>query len=209
MDEIFLRDYANNVAMANEPLGVAGILQQPGFENYVPSFSVVDKPRSMINNFMPEGGMNFPIKDIATNVLKNQAAKFAARQLGMNTIQSNVLASILSPASAAFGIAPLLNVNPIAAIQNFNQRIRQTDLGQSKTLMDFINKRKERKFLGQDDPQGTINTIVSPRITNMQPTDRDTGMGGGSIPTKTSAPKSTGRTSNPYSGGRGGVQSGL
>jgi|TARA_R100001460_G_scaffold22971_2_gene46613 hypothetical protein len=209
MDEIFLRDYANNVAMANEPIGVAGILQQPGFENYVPSFSVVDKPQSMINNFMPDGGINFPIKDIATNVLKNQAAKFAARQLGLNTIQSNVLSSILSPASTAFGIAPLLNVNPIGAIQNFNQRIRQTDLGQSKTLMDFLDKKREKKFLGQDDKQGTINTIVSPRITNMQPTDRDIGMGGGSIPTKTSASKSTGKTSNPYSGGPGGVQSGL
>ena len=207
MDEIFLRDYANNVAMANEPLGIDGILQQPGFENYVPSFSVVDKPQSMINNFMPDGGID--VKDIATTVLKNQAAKFAARQLGLNTIQSNVLSSILSPASAAFGIAPLLNVNPIGAIQNFNQRIRQTDLGQSKTLMDFINKRREKKFLGQDDPQGTINTIVSPRITNMKPTDRDTGMGGGSIPTKTSTPKSSGKTSNPYSGGPGGVQSGL
>jgi hypothetical protein len=197
MDEIFLRDYANNVAMANEPLGVAGILQQPGFENYVPSFSVVDKPRSMVNNFMPEGGM--------TNVLKNQAAKFAARQLGMNTIQSNVLASILSPASAAFGIAPLLNVNPIAAIQNFNQRIRQTDLGQSKTLMDFINKRKERKFLGQDDPQGTINTIPI-KILNMQPTAQDIARGDRSTPTPPS-PKSPG-VANPYSGGIGGIHSG-
>ena len=138
MDEIFLRDYANNVAMANEPVGVAGILQQPGFENYVPSFSVVDKPQSMLNNFMPEGGID--LKDMATNVLKNQAAKFAARQLGLNTIQSNVLRGILSPAPAALGIAPLLNVNPIAAIQNFNQRIRQTDLGQSKTSCSLKNK---------------------------------------------------------------------
>ena len=207
MDEIFLRDYANNVAMANEPVGVAGILQQPGFENYVPSFSVVDKPQSMMNNFMPEGGID--LKDMATNVLKNQAAKFAARQLGLNTIQSNVLRGILSPAPAALGIAPLLNVNPIAAIQNFNQRIRQTDLGQSKTLMDFLNKKREKKFLGQDDKQGTINTIVSPRITNIKSTDRDTGMGGGSIPTKTPTQKSAGKTSTPYTGGPGGVQSGL
>ena len=38
MDEIFLKDYANNVAQAQDPFGVAAVQAQPGFENYIPSF---------------------------------------------------------------------------------------------------------------------------------------------------------------------------
>ena len=47
MDEIFLRDYANNVAVAQDPFGLEAIRAQPGFENYTPSFertSVVNEP---------------------------------------------------------------------------------------------------------------------------------------------------------------------
>jgi hypothetical protein len=39
MDETFLKDYANNVAMAQQPTGLSAIQAQPGFEGYVPSFS--------------------------------------------------------------------------------------------------------------------------------------------------------------------------
>ena len=38
MDEIFLQDYANNVAQAQDPFGIAAVQSQPGFENYQPSF---------------------------------------------------------------------------------------------------------------------------------------------------------------------------
>ena len=37
MDEIFLQDYANNVAQAQDPFGIAAVQSQPGFENYTPS----------------------------------------------------------------------------------------------------------------------------------------------------------------------------
>ena len=41
MDEIFLQDYANNVAQAQDPYGLASVQAQPGFENYTPSrFSI-------------------------------------------------------------------------------------------------------------------------------------------------------------------------
>ena len=39
MDEIFLQDYANNVAQAKDPFGIAALEAQPGFENYQPSFA--------------------------------------------------------------------------------------------------------------------------------------------------------------------------
>ena len=83
-------------------------------------------------------------------------------------------------------------------IRSLNQRLRNTDFGQSKTLVDYFNRKKRRKetdFLGSDDPQGDIitydpaKTRNRKRIMNIQPTNQDIARGGGSIPTrKTSAP---------------------
>ena len=38
MEDIFLQDYASNVAQAQDPYGIAAVQAQPGFENYTPSF---------------------------------------------------------------------------------------------------------------------------------------------------------------------------
>ena len=64
------------------------------------------------------------------------------------------------------------------------------------------------------DKQGDIN-IVDQRIANMQPSARDTAMGGGNTQSKQASSKSasvgskSASVGNPYSGGPGGVQSGL
>ena len=70
-----------------------------------------------------------------------------------------------------------------------------------------INNRTQ-KAIQRDierDMQGQINTS-SPQTTNMQPTSRDTAMGGGKT-TASSTAKSSSAT-NPYSGGPGGIHSG-
>lgn len=48
-----------------------------------------------------------------------------------------------------------------------------------------------RTYLGQNDPQGTLDTTISPRIMNQAPSDRDTQMGGGGIPTQQRDPISS------------------
>ena len=51
MDEIFLQDYANNVAQAKDPFGIAAVQAQPGFENYQPSFANQDlTPMGLVND---------------------------------------------------------------------------------------------------------------------------------------------------------------
>ena len=58
------------------------------------------------------------------------------------------------------------------------------------------------------DMQGSKDTTISPRITNMQPTDRDKGMGSGGKPTGPSkSPSKSYSGANPYGGGAGGLHS--
>ena len=146
MDEIFLNDYANNVAMAQQPNGLAAIYNQPGFEGYVPSFSVVDQP--MVNqslNLTDTGGINLPqIKDIAKNVLVDRAKSYALKKIGLDGLKGNILKGIVNP---YVGLASFLpeNVNPIGALQNLNTQVQSSLFGRSKTMADYLAAKREQK----------------------------------------------------------------
>ena len=146
MDEIFLKDYANNVAMAQDPTGIAAVQAQPGFEGYVPSFSVVDQP--MVNqdlNLLPEGGINFPpLKDIAGNIIQDRLKSYAIKKIGLDGLKGNILKGIVNP---YVGIASFLpeNVNPISALQNLNTQIQSSLFGRSKTMADYLAAKREQK----------------------------------------------------------------
>ena len=146
MDEIFLNDYANNVAMAQQPDGLAAIYQQPGFENYTPSYSVADQP--MVNqnlNLLPEGGINLPpIKEIAGNIIQDRLKNYALKKIGLEGLKGNVLRGIVNP---YVGLASFLpeNVNPINALQNLNTRAQSSLFGKSKTMSDYLAAKREQK----------------------------------------------------------------
>jgi len=146
MDEIFLKDYANNVAMAQDPTGIAAVQAQPGFEGYVPSFSVVDQP--MVNqdlNLLPEGGINLPpLKDIAGNIIQDRLKSYAIKKIGLDGLKGNILKGIVNP---YVGIASFLpeNVNPISALQNLNTQIQSSLFGRSKTMADYLAAKREQK----------------------------------------------------------------
>jgi len=146
MDEIFLRDYANNVAMAQDPTGIAAIQAQPGFEGYVPSFSTVDQP--MVNqnlNLLPEGGINLPpIKEIAGNIIQDRLKNYALKKIGLKGLKGNVLKGIVNP---YVGLASFLpeNVNPINALQNLNTTAQSSLFGRSKTMSDYLAAKREQK----------------------------------------------------------------
>jgi len=146
MDEIFLRDYANNVAMAQDPTGIAAIQAQPGFEGYVPSFSTIDQP--MVNqnlNLLPEGGINLPpIKEIAGNIIQDRLKNYALKKIGLEGLKGNVLRSIVNP---YVGLASFLpeNVNPINALQNLNIRAQSSLFGRSATMADYLAAKREQK----------------------------------------------------------------
>ena len=146
MDEIFLKDYANNVAMAQQPTGLSAIQAQPGFEGYVPSFSTVDQP--MVNqdlNLLPEGGINLPpMKEIAGNIIQDRLKEYALRKAGLEGLKGNVLRGIVNP---YVGLASFLpeNVNPINALQNLNTRAQSSLFGRSATMSDYLAAKREQK----------------------------------------------------------------
>ena len=146
MDEIFLKDYANNVAMAQQPTGVAAIQSQPGFEGYVPSFSSVDQP--MVNeNLLPEGGVNLPpLKEIALNILEDRAKNYVINKAGLKGLQGNILKGIVNP---YVGIASMMpgNINPINALTNLNTQMQSSLFGRSKTMSDFLATKREQKAI--------------------------------------------------------------
>ena len=146
MDEIFLKDYANNVAMAQDPTGIAAIQAQPGFEGYVPSFSVVDQP--MVNqdlNLLPEGGINLPpLKDIAGNIIQDRLKSYVLKKAGLEGLKGNILKGILSPQLALTSFLPD-QVNPINALQNINTKMQSSLFGRSKTMADYLAAKREQK----------------------------------------------------------------
>jgi len=146
MEEIFLKDYANNVAMAQDPTGIAAIQAQPGFEGYVPSFSVVDQP--MVNqdlNLLPEGGINLPpLKDIAGNIIQDRLKRYALKKVGLEGLKGNILKGILSPQLALTSFLPD-QVNPINALQNINTKMQSSLFGRSKTMADYLAAKREQK----------------------------------------------------------------
>ncbi len=93
----------------------------------------------------------------------------------------------------------------LQGIKSLNQRLRNTDFAKSKTLVDYLEKRRRRKetdFLGSGDSQGDIitydpaKTRNRQRIMNMQPTNRDTARGSISF---RSSPTTSRRDTSPSS----------
>jgi hypothetical protein len=160
MDEIFLNDYANNVAMAQQPNGLAAIYQQPGFEGYVPSFSAVDQQPAMINqdlNITPQPGpVVLPtLKEITTNIAKDRIRNYALKKIGTEGLKSKVLGKALDfviPGNQFVGLASLASglmggpeINPIGAIQNINTQMQSSLFGRSKTMSDYLAAKREQK----------------------------------------------------------------
>ena len=196
------------------------ITQDPNFSSYQPSPSSLDEDMMSIQppvngiaaintapvneNLMVEDNFvgqmpKIDVKGLAKSVGKNLVTDFAIRKLGLEGLKGNVLKSVIggnnlmgfsNPLTAAFTIGSLLpdSVKGLAGILRNNR----------------AQKAIERDIMR--DMQGKITTS-SPRITNMQPTDRDKGMGfgGKSIgPSKSSSNSGA----NPYGGGAGGLHSG-
>jgi hypothetical protein len=174
MDEIFLRDYANNVAMAQQPTGLSAIQAQPGFEGYVPSFSTVDQP--MVNqnlNLLPEGGINLPpMKEIAGNIIQDKLKEYALRKAGLEGLKGNVLRGIVNP---YVGLASFLpeNVNPINALQNLNTRAQSSLFGRSATMSDYLAAKREQKAIQREEARDLQQRIQAGQFGSNVPTPQD------------------------------------
>ena len=83
----------------------------------------------------------------------------------------------------------------LESLKGLNQRIQQSDFGQSKTLADYFATKRNKKFTGLDDPQG--GPVITFRNVEQQKQDKIDDRGRGQIITRT--PKPT-RTIAPQSG---------
>jgi hypothetical protein len=172
MDETFLKDYANNVAMAQQPTGVAAIQSQPGFEGYVPSFSSVDQP--MVNeNLLTEGGINLPpLKDIALNIFEDRLKNYAIKKAGLEGLKGNILKGIVNP---YVGIASMMpgNINPINALTNLNTQMQSSLFGRSKTMSDYLASKRNQKIMQREEARDLQQRIQAGQFGSNIPTPQD------------------------------------
>jgi hypothetical protein len=181
MDETFLKDYANNVAMAQDPTGIAAIQAQPGFEGYVPSFSTIDQP--MVNqnvNFAPTGGIDLPdLKNLAGNVLKEGVKEYVLKKAGLEGLKGNVLRGIVNPLGP-IGLASFLPepINPINALANLNTQVQSSLFGRSKTMSDYLAAKREQKAIQREEVRDLQQRIDVGQFGSNTPTPQDQGRTG-------------------------------
>ena len=105
MEELFLNDYANNVAQAQDPYGIAAVQAQPGFENYTPSFE--NQSLTPMGLTDPQGTPMPDFKQVAKNLAMDTAKNYAIKKIGLEGIKGNVLRSVIGGSSFT---------NPIGAL---------------------------------------------------------------------------------------------
>jgi hypothetical protein len=178
MDEIFLKDYANNVAQAQDPFGVAAVQAQPGFENYTPSFE--NQSLTPMGLTETQGTQLPDFKEMAKNIAMNTAKNYAIKKIGLEGIKGNVLNSVIGASSFT---------NPIGALYTVGSLLPDGVRG----IAEVLRSKRAQKAIERDnrrDSQGSVNNTMSPRIANMQPTAQESYRGGGGGGYTSSAPSS-------------------
>ncbi len=189
MDEIFLQDYANNVAQAQDPYGIAAVQAQPGFENYTPSFVNQDLTSMGLVQETPTQLPDF--KEMAKNVAIDQAKKFAIKKAGLEGIKGNVFSSILGANPYVQGIATLgsaltgnsLNISNILAQKRaekaygINQKRMENEL--NKSQIQAIQQRLDSQPVPpQDRRRGNQYNSPAPSAPAARPSRQTSGPGG-------------------------------
>jgi len=198
------------------------IQNSPNFTGYQPSTSSLDQ--NIMNIQDPPNGIaafnstpvnqdimfqdtlvqdNPPInmKGMAVNVGKKMVTDYAIKKLGLDGLKGNLLKSAVGSNLIGFS-------NPLSAAFTVGSLLPDSVKG----IAGLLRGKRAEKAIARDiiaDSQGFKDTTISPKITNMQPTGRDKGMGSGGKPTNTSpTPSKSYSGANPYGGGAGGLHSG-
>ena len=149
--------------------GLAQIQAQPGFENYTPSFANQDLTPMGMQITPGEDTRGLPdFKEVAKSIAKNKVQDLAFEKMGIEGLTGSILG-----VSNIFGFT-----NPIGALTTVGSLLPAGARG----IANIIRNRRVQKAIEKDikrDPQGTLNTITSPKIMNIQPTPQDIHRGGG------------------------------
>ena len=197
------------------------IQNNPNFTGYQPSASSLDQ--DIMNIQAPTNGIaalntapvnqdimfqdtlvqdSPPInmKGMAVNVGKKMVTDYAIKKLGLEGIKGNLLKSAAGSNLIGFS-------NPLSAAFTVGSLLPDSVKG----IAGLLRGKRAEKAIARDiiaDSQGFKDTTISPKITNMQPTGRDKGMGSGGKPSNTSPSPSPSPRSERHSSGAGGLHSG-
>jgi hypothetical protein len=136
---------------------------------------------------------------------KNVAKNYVMDKMGLEGIKRNAIGSIIGANTMSLG-------NPVGMGLTIGSMMSGSSLPDAvKGIAGLLRGKRASKAIQKDinrDNQGQNNTIISPAITNMQPSARDIAMGGGGKPSKTTPAPSKTYSSPAYGGGPGGIHSG-
>ena len=192
MDEIFLQDYANNTAQAQDPFGLAAVQAQPGFENYQPNLAnqelqpmgLVDEKPSRLPDF----------RQMAENALEDTVKNYIVKKIGLEGIKGNILNSVMGTNPYVAGIAALggvgsaltgksLDMSNLLArkraekVYEMNQRRVQSDLNKQQT--QAIQQRLDSEPVSnQDRNRGQAPSSPTPSAPAARQTRHTSGVGG-------------------------------
>ena len=117
------------------------------------------------------------------------------------------LATLLSLAGLVTGSTPIKALGAganiasgkagrmLGGIKGFNQKLQQSDFGQSKSLADFLNRRKQKRAEASRKTRDEAREITR-RLSKQKVSPRDDRRG--STPTRTSKPSTSRRSSSSY-----------
>jgi hypothetical protein len=143
MEELFLNDYANNVAQAQEPVGVAAVQAQPGFENYTPSFE--NQSLTPMGLAEPQGTPLPDFKEMAKKMAMNTAKNYAIKKIGLEGIKGNVLSSVIGGSSF---------INPIGAMYTMGSLLPDGVKG----IAEVLRSKRAQKASNRAIQKQSINT---------------------------------------------------
>ena len=192
MEELFLNDYANNVAQAQDPNGIAAVQAQPGFENYIPSFQ--NQSLAPMGLIEPQGAQLPDFKEMGKNMAINATKNYAIKKIGLEGIKGNVLSSVIGGSSFT---------NPIGALYTAGSLLPDGVRGIAEILR---GKRAEKSYNRQIQKQSINNLqqqIDTSQFGSSSAADRGAGQNNISSP----APSAPAATQSRQTSGPGGLHS--
>jgi len=188
------------------------IQNNPNFTGYQPSApadgiaafnSTPVNQDIMFQDTLVQDNPPIDMKGMAVNVGKKMVTDYAIKKLGLEGLKGNLLKSAVGSNLIGFS-------NPLSAAFTVGSILPDSVKG----IAGLLRGKRAEKAIARDiiaDSQGFKDTTISPRITNMQPTNQDRGRndrpGGADYSAPKSSPSPSPRSER-HSGGAGGLHSG-
>ena len=193
MEELFLNDYANNVAQAQDPYGIAAVQAQPGFENYTPSFE--NQSLTPMGLTDPQGTPMPDFKQVAKNLAMNTAKNYAIKKIGLEGIKGNVLSSVIGGSSFT---------NPIGALYTAGSLLPDGVRGIAEVLRSKRAQKANNRAIQKQSVNNLQQQIDTSQFGSSSAADRGAGQNNISSP----APSAPAATQSRQTSGPGGLHSG-